>query len=326
MCINNASLELNHCPFYRWETEAGGGGVNHVSQVSWWLWPWSLGGPASDSQRARVIDSLVTWFLKGLKMHRKLQSQTKESGWPSSLSFLQLYSKIKPGKPTFVQPTRTWVEFPHILMYSVCMLVPPPDIYSCPPRSSIYVLHLIDKTLSTYVHTCCIKFWRNGRMRIDDCGNPHLLFCCCCCFGLFVWDKASQCHPGFPGTYRLEQDDLELETIILPLPPKCWDCECAAPHLAPPPHMYSFVGSRCVVKRSPIKWICPLCYPVLSFHNGLQCGKTISALKDLYSQQIEDSIYATRRIRQQGKGRAAHSASSRTFSGWGGSSVAIVLV
>lgn len=191
----------------------------------------------------------------------------KRAPRPFSLSFLQPQSKIKQGNPTLVQATG--LEFQCIYMYSVYMFAQPSDMYLHPSRSSIHVLHLTNKVNSAHLDACIfhniLTNWENGNGRLY--GNPHVLFCCC--FGLFVWDKVSQSHPGCPGSpdcpgnYNMDLDGLELETTILPPLPECWDGKCVPPYLAP--HIYPFIGSWCVIKRSPIKWICSSCDPVLSF-------------------------------------------------------------
>jgi hypothetical protein len=50
--------------------------------------------------------------------------------------------------------------------------------------------------------------------------------------GLVFWGRVSLYSPGCPGTHFVDQADLELTEIHLPLPPECWDWRPAPPHPA----------------------------------------------------------------------------------------------
>jgi hypothetical protein len=58
---------------------------------------------------------------------------------------------------------------------------------------------------------------RDLEMLTEDSKNNQQLF------GVVFPDRVSLCSPDCPETHFVDQADLRLTEICLPLPPECWD-------------------------------------------------------------------------------------------------------
>lgn len=108
---------------------------------------------------------------------------------------------------------RPWVEITHNCMFSLCVCSwSPPDIDSCSPRSSIYVLNLKNKENFASLYVCIFcnigANWENGNWRLSQSTLVLLLL-----FWIICLRHGLTVLPSMPGAYAWTKLALSLEQL-----------------------------------------------------------------------------------------------------------------